>query len=64
MNGLRADDMTFLTVPTDGTGMAGAQSIVVYDQERADQLWTALTDDDMDAFLAANPDLVTGTDVQ
>ncbi|MBB5791968.1 LCP family protein [Jiangella mangrovi] len=64
MNGLRADDMTFLTVPTDGTGMAGAQSIVVYDEARADELWTALKDDDVDAFLAANPDLVTGADVQ
>lgn len=64
MRDLRANEMTFLTVPTDGTGMAGAQSIVVYDQERADQLWTALRDDDVDAFLTANPDLVTGTDVQ
>jgi len=64
MRDLRADDMTFLTVPTDGTGMAGAQSIVVYDEERANQLWTALAEDDMDAFLAANPDLVTGTSVR
>ncbi|WP_051426210.1 LCP family protein [Jiangella gansuensis] len=64
MNGLRANDMTFLTVPTDGTGMAGSQSIVVYDEERAGQLWTALTADDMDAFLAANPELVTGDDVR
>ncbi|TDE01305.1 LCP family protein [Jiangella asiatica] len=64
MNSLRADDMTFLTVPTDGTGWAGSQSIVVYDEARADELWAALTADDMDTFLAANPDLVTGTDVR
>ncbi|PZF80397.1 LCP family protein [Jiangella anatolica] len=64
MRNLRAGDMTFLTVPTDGTGMAGSQSIVVYDRERADQLWAALTQDDMDTFLAANPDLVTGDDVR
>ncbi|WP_298329371.1 LCP family protein [Haloactinopolyspora sp.] len=63
MRGLRADDMTFLTVPTDGTGEAGGQSIVVYDEQRAGELWAALQADDMDAFLTANPDLVTGHDV-
>ncbi|SEF18563.1 LCP family protein [Jiangella alba] len=64
MRNLRADDMTFLTVPTDGTGTAGAQSIVVYDEERAGQLWTALAEDDMEAFLTANPDLITGDEVR
>ena len=63
MRGLRAQNMTFLTVPTDGTGEAGGQSIVVYDEQRADELWRALRDDDMDAFLTANPDLVTDRDV-
>lgn len=63
MRNLRAGDMTFMTVPTDGTGMAGSQSIVVYDAERADQLWESLMADDMETFLAANPDLVTGDQV-
>lgn len=63
MRNLRGPNVTFMTVPTDGTGMAGSQSIVNYDKERADQLWAALKNDDMDAFLAANPDLVTGEQV-
>ncbi|PSL06929.1 LytR family transcriptional attenuator [Haloactinopolyspora alba] len=63
MRNLRAEDMTFLTVPTDGTGWAGEQSIVVYDAARADVLWQALKADDMDSYLADNPDLVTGQQV-
>lgn len=63
MRNLRADNVTFLTVPTAGTGWAGPQSIVVYDEPRAQQLWKALLEDDMDSFLAANPDLVTGETV-
>lgn len=64
MRGLRGDNVTFLTVPTDGTGTTdGGASIVVYDKERADQLWKALVDGDIDAFVAANPDLVTGEQV-
>lgn len=63
MRNLRAQNVTFLTVPTAGTGWAGPQSIVVYDEPRAQQLWKALIEDDMDSFLAANPDLVTGETV-
>ncbi|WP_166354990.1 LCP family protein [Phytoactinopolyspora limicola] len=64
MRHLRTGDMTFLTVPTSGTGWAGQQSIVIYDAERADQLWNALVNNDMDAFVDANPDLVTGRQVR
>ncbi len=63
MNGLRANDMTFMTVPTGGTDQAGGQSIVVYDHDRAGQLWDAVKADEMDAFLDANPDLVTGDSI-
>jgi LCP family protein required for cell wall assembly len=63
MRNLRAKDVVFLTVPNEGAGQAGSQSIVVYDEGRADELWQALKNDEMEAFLAENPDLVTGEDV-
>ncbi|NDL56739.1 LCP family protein [Phytoactinopolyspora mesophila] len=64
MRDLRSPDITFLTVPTNGTGRAGQQSIVIYDPDRADQLWSALASDEMDAFVAEHPDLVTGEQVR
>jgi LCP family protein required for cell wall assembly len=63
MKNLRSNDMVFMTVPTSGTGQAGAQSIVLYDEERANQLWAALKNDSMENFLATNPDLVTGANI-
>ncbi len=64
LRGLRAEDVTFLTVPTDGTGWAGSASIVNYDQENARLLWTAVRDGDVESFLAAHDDLVTGETVR
>lgn len=63
MRDLRSTDVTFLTVPNLGTGQAGEQSIVVYDEARAAALWSALADNTIDAFLAENPDLITGADI-
>lgn len=64
MRGLRSNNVTFLTVPTNGTGTSDdGQSIVIYDAERAGQLWAALQGGTMDTFLADNPDLVTGEQV-
>jgi LCP family protein required for cell wall assembly len=57
---LEAESTTFLTVPTNGTGWAGKASIVVYDRETADLLWSAVREDDVGSFVAANGDLVTG----
>jgi LCP family protein required for cell wall assembly len=57
---LDAESTTFLTVPTNGTGWAGKASIVVYDRETADLLWSAVREDDVGSFVAANGDLVTG----
>ena len=63
LRGLNTDDVTFLTVPTNGTGWAGDASIVVYDHVDADELWAAVRDDDVAAFLATHGDLVTGESV-
>jgi anionic cell wall polymer biosynthesis LytR-Cps2A-Psr (LCP) family protein len=60
---LRAQNVTFLTVPNNGPGQAGSQSIVVYDAERAGDLWQSMRDGTMPEFLAANPELVTAEDV-
>jgi LCP family protein required for cell wall assembly len=64
VRGLAAENMTFLTVPTLGTGWAGEASIVVYDEENADALWTAVRNDDMAAFVETHADLVTGDTVR
>jgi LCP family protein required for cell wall assembly len=61
---LRSDNVTFLTVPTNGTGTVGSASIVVYDKENADLLWTAVREDNVEPFLAEHADLVTGESVQ
>jgi LCP family protein required for cell wall assembly len=60
LRNLGADNMTLLTVPTDGTGWAGKASIVVYDRAGADELWAAMRADDVGSYVAAHPDLVTG----
>jgi LCP family protein required for cell wall assembly len=60
---LGADNVTFLTVPTNGTGWAGEASIVVYDKEGADELWDAVRADDVASYLATRRDLVTGDEV-
>jgi LCP family protein required for cell wall assembly len=63
MRGIRSDDVTFLTVPTLGTGRAGAASIVVYDDEGADTLWGAVESDSLDQWLADNPEQALGDQV-
>jgi LCP family protein required for cell wall assembly len=60
LRGLGAENITFLTVPTDGTGWAGEASIVVYDRENADLLWAAVREGDVQSFIDAHGDLVTG----
>ena len=61
---LDTDKVTFLTVPTNGTGWAGKASIVVYDHKGADELWAAVRSDDVGSFLATHGELVTGESVQ
>jgi len=51
VRGLRTDDVTFLTVPTAGTGFEGKASVVYLDKDRAAALWRAVRSDDLRAFL-------------
>jgi len=46
LRGFDTQYMSFFTVPNQGTGRAGDQSIVVYDQKRADQMWKLFKDED------------------
>jgi LCP family protein required for cell wall assembly len=48
---LRQDDVTFLTVPTTGTGYEGRASVVYIDEDRARALWKAVKIDDLPAYL-------------
>jgi LCP family protein required for cell wall assembly len=54
------ENITFLTVPTNGTGWAGKASIVVYARETADLLWAAVREDEVQSFIDTHGDLVTG----
>jgi LCP family protein required for cell wall assembly len=56
MRNARADDLSFLTAPVKGTGMAGKQSIVVLDAAKDAALWKALASDTMTPWLSANGD--------
>lgn len=64
LRGLRPSDVTFLTVPTQGVGRAGRASIVVYDYERARSLWAAVGADNLEEWLAANPNSTLPRTVQ
>ncbi|HSK25302.1 MAG TPA: LCP family protein [Jiangellales bacterium] len=63
MRNIRSEDVTFLTVPTKGTGRAGAASIVVYDDAAAEGLWRAVESDALEEWLAANPGSTLGAAV-
>ncbi|WP_336923646.1 LCP family protein [Aquipuribacter sp. SD81] len=61
LRGLRRDDLTFLTVPTDGTARsADGQSIVVLDEAGADGLWAAMRAGTVDEWLATGDADVLG----
>ena len=61
---LRAEDLTFVTAPTDGIAMRGEASVVVYDHAAADTLWRAVANDRVADFVASHPQLVTGVHVR
>ena len=56
---LRAEDVTFLTVPVRHSGPAGVAEVVRPDGAGCAQLWDALAHDEMPAFVATHPELVT-----
>lgn len=59
-----AGNLDFYTVPTLGTGMAGAASIVVYDDQLAPDFWDLFRGDDAAALEASFGDLALGTGVR
>jgi anionic cell wall polymer biosynthesis LytR-Cps2A-Psr (LCP) family protein len=54
MRNIRSSDIRFTTAPTTGTGMVGSQSVVFLDPAAGIELWTAMRDDRMAEWLAAN----------
>lgn len=62
LRSLRADDVTFTTVPTNGTGMEGAQSVVYLDRQSGVEMWQAFADGDL-ADWAREHDAALGSKV-
>ena len=52
MRNLRSGDVTFMTLPSSGTGMEESQSVVYVDEEKSAELWKAVRDDAMPAYFA------------
>jgi LCP family protein required for cell wall assembly len=52
--GLRSEDLVFLTSPHTGTGMAGGQSVVFSDREKALSLYQAMAADTMGDWVSAH----------
>lgn len=65
MRGIRPGNVTFMTIPTDGTATIPVTgSIVKVDKAGAEELFDAMREDDVDGFVAANPDLLLGSPSQ
>ncbi|MDO9379182.1 MAG: LCP family protein [Nocardioidaceae bacterium] len=56
LRNLRSSDVTFATVPVEGTGMEGAQSVVYLNEDQGKGLWGAVLEDRATEWLAANPE--------
>jgi LCP family protein required for cell wall assembly len=54
LRGLQIGGVTFLTAPVTGTGMEDSESVVYLDQARCGRLWTALKDNKVADYVAAN----------
>jgi LCP family protein required for cell wall assembly len=63
LRSVRSGDVTFLSVPNDGTGMEGDQSVVYLDARRGAQLWAAVKADKVPAYLAEYGGDVLGAQV-
>jgi LCP family protein required for cell wall assembly len=62
LRGLRADDVSFMTLPFAGYLSTSAGSVNQVDEVKAQQLFTAVKDETIDQYLLANPpnDVSTG----
>ncbi len=62
MRGLRPADFTFVTIPTAGyDNIEGVGSVVVPDEVRDAELFTAISSDTLQSWAAANPKSVSNT---
>ena len=57
--GLRPDNVTYLTVPTNGVGFEGSQSVVYLDEAAQDGFWEAFRTDALEDWLDSNGARVT-----
>jgi anionic cell wall polymer biosynthesis LytR-Cps2A-Psr (LCP) family protein len=55
MRNIRGSDIEFTTAPNKGSGWAAGQSVVYLDPEAGVELWTAMRNDQMAAWVAAQP---------
>jgi len=51
LRGIRQSDVEFITAPTTGTGYEGSASVVYLDEGRTEQLFEAIRNDEVDAYL-------------
>lgn len=63
LRNLRSANIAYLTVQIKGTGMEGQQSVVYLDAFGNDDLWSAVREDGVSDWLAANPASGVPTDV-
>ncbi|MFC7402678.1 LCP family protein [Citricoccus sp. GCM10030269] len=52
MTHIRADDLEMFTVPTNGVGRAGGQSVVWPDEQAIEEIGSALSNDDLSSYLS------------
>jgi hypothetical protein len=58
-----SSDLTFFTAPVAGLGKEGAQSVVRLDKRKGRGLWAAVREDEVEAWLDQNPEVLTGRTV-
>lgn len=59
LRGLRTRDVTYVTAPVSGFGWRDLQSVVLLDNAKCAQLWSAIRNDSVAAFAARYPAAVT-----
>src|SRR5512139_3648781 len=57
VRGMRASDISFLTVPNDGPAWRGSQSVVLLDRKQDKKLYAAVRGDTMAAYVRVHGDL-------
>ncbi|HKE52399.1 MAG TPA: LCP family protein [Actinomycetes bacterium] len=52
LRGIQQGNVVFMTAPISGTGYEGSASVVYLDEQRAQRLYDAIKNDDVDSYLA------------